>query len=1100
MLALLLVLVLCALPAGAAKKDKNDDDEKDEGLPLEPTRTIEFTTNEVTWLSLDVAPDGESLVFELLGDLYTLPMEGGEARRITEGLPFDSQPCFSPDGEWIAFLSDRDGSENLWIARSDGSEPKKLTKDTKAEFASPEWMPGGEYVIVSRSTWGLGAYELWSYHVKGGSGVQVTKAKPSPETPRGSRSNALGVVASPDERYLYYATRGGGFSYNARFPMWQIARRDRITGDVDVLTQAPGSAIRPLLSPDGRTLIYGTRHDAQTGLRARNLETGEDRWLKYPVQRDDQESRFTRDLLPGYAFTPDGREIVTTYGGRIWRVDVAGGEEREIPFSAEVSQKIGPKLHFPRRIEQGPVRARLIQGPAQSPGGDRLAFSSLTHLYVMEMPDGMPRRLHEGGAREFQPAWSPDGNWIAYVTWSTDGGHLWKTRADGSSAPVRLTSVTAFYADPAWSPDGTRIVALRGSAFERLQRPFDFGQTPGMDLIWIPADGGQAKLVIPARGVGRPHFTEERERIYLHLSGGGFAGGGPNGLVSMRFDGTDRRQHLKVTGPGLYFAEEPVPANDLRMSPDGHWALAHVRNQLYVVAVPRVGGEPTTINIDSPAVPSSKLTDVGADYFDWSTDGKTITWAVGSTFFRRPFDSVSFEEKEDDEDEEEKDGKKKSKDAAEDDPTETIEVVLEYPRDTPRGTIVLRRVRAITMRGDEVIENADIVVEDNRIVAVGETGSVPIPENARELDLQGMTIVPGFIDTHAHWFEIKRGLLDVQNWSFLANVAYGVTAGLDVQTMTNDMFAYQDLVDVGEIIGPRAYSKGPGIFSDNDFQSLEEAKGVLSRYKEHYRTRNLKSYIVGNRKQRQWVVQAAHELEMMPTTEGGLDLKMDLTHVLDGFSGNEHALPIVPLYDDVVQLVAQSGIGYTPTLLVTYGGPWAENAFYTSEEVHDDPKLNRFMPHDLIDAKSLRVQWFHEQEYAHSAVAAQAAKIVRAGGRVGIGAHGQLQGLGYHWEMWALASGGLTPLETLRSATLHGAEIIGLADDLGSIEPGKLADLVLLADNPLENIRNTNTVRLVMKNGELFEADDLSQTWPEEKKLEPLWWWDDGPPQAAATR
>jgi len=314
------------------------------------------------------------------------------------------------------------------------------------------------------------------------------------------------------------------------------------------------------------------------------------------------------------------------------------------------------------------------------------------------------------------------------------------------------------------------------------------------------------------------------------------------------------------------------------------------------------------------------------------------------------------------------------------------------------------------------------------------------------------------------------------------------------------MFAYQDLVDVGEIIGPRAYSTGPGIFSDNNFQSLEEAKGVLSRYKEHYRARNLKSYIVCNRKQRHWVVQAAHELEMMRTTEGGLDLKMDLTHVLDGFSGNEHALPIVPLYDDVVELVAQSGIGYTPTLLVTYGGPFGENFFYTSENVHDDAKLNRFTPHEVIDAKSLRVQWFHEQEYAHPAVAAQAAKVVRAGGRVGVGAHGQLQGLGYHWEMWALASGGLTPLETLRAATLHGAEIIGLADDLGSIETGKLADLVLLASNPLENIRNTNTVSLVMKNGELFQADDLSQTWPEEKQLDPLWWWDDGPSPAAAAR
>jgi hypothetical protein len=619
-----------------------------------------------------------------------------------------------------------------------------------------------------------------------------------------------------------------------------------------------------------------------------------------------------------------------------------------------------------------------------------------------------------------------------------------------------------------------------------------------MDLIWIPADGGKQQLVIPARGVGRPHFTKDApERVHLYMSSGLYASEGPDALVSMRFDGTDRREHLKVTATGIYFAEEPVPAREIRISPDGRWALAHAGNQLYVTAVPRLGGETPTINVDSPNVPLKKLTEVGADYFDWSADGLTITWAVGSTFFRQSFDSVSFEKKE--EDDEDEDGKKKTaKSETEPDPVETIEVVIEKPRYVPRGTIVLHDAIAITMRGDEVIPSADVVVTDNRIVAVGETGEVPIPEGARELDAHGMTVVPGFIDTHAHWFEIRRGVLDVQNWSFLANVAYGVTAGLDVQTGTNDMFAYQDLADTGEIIGPRAYSTGPGIFSDNNFESVEEAKGVLTRYKEHYRTRNLKSYIVGNRKQRHWVVQAAKELEMMPTTEGGLDLKLDLTHVLDGFSGNEHSLPIVPLYDDVVQLVARSGIGYTPTLLVTYGGPWAENAFYTSESVHDDPKLNRFTPHGVIDAKSLRRPWFHASEYSYPAVAAQAAKIIRAGGRVGIGAHGQLQGLGYHWEMWSLASGGATPMEVLRCATLHGAEIIGLADDLGSIEPGKLADLVLLAENPLEDIRNTNTVRFVMKNGELFDADTLDTVWPEERKLEPLWWWNDGPAETVS--
>ncbi|MCZ6670217.1 MAG: amidohydrolase family protein, partial [Acidobacteria bacterium] len=1043
---------------------------------------------------LDISPDGKTLIFAILGDIYTLPAEGGQAVRITSGMAFDSQPRFSPDGESIAFVSDRDGADNIWIARVDGTEPKQLSKDKKAEFVSPTWTPDGKYVLTSRSSWGLGTFEIWMYHVRGGSGVQLTKAKGDPKTPRNQRHNALGPIMSPDGRYLYYSMKKGGFQYNVNFPLWQIARRDMRTGDEDILTRSLGSAFRPVISPDGSLLVYGTRYETKTGLRLRNLQTGEDRWLRYPVQRDDQESRFTRDLLPEYAFTPDGKAILVSYGGKIQRVDIATGNARTIPFTANVEQDLGPKLLFPLRVEEGPVRVRLLQGATASPGGNRLAFSALTHIYAMKIPAGIPRRLTGGNAREFQPAWSPDGKWLAYVTWSNGSGQIWKVRADGRGRPRQLSRAPAFYTDPVWSPDGARIVALRGSAHERLYRPFDFGQTPGMDLIWIPADGGDANLIVPSRGLGKPHFGLEKDRVYVHSN---------KGLISVRFDGTDRREHVKVTGPGFYFSEKPVPADDIRIRPDGKWALAHVGNQLYVVAVPPVGSDAPEVNIDKPALPAARLTRLGADYFGWADDGKTVTWAVGSSFFRQPFDTISFEKPEKDktkdgedgEDGEESNEEKNKPPAygASSEHVEEIEVVLEFPRHTPEGIIVLRGATVITMRGDQVLRDADIVISGNRIRSVGPRGRAEIPADARIEELSGKTIVPGFIDTHAHWFEIRRGVMDVQNWSFLANLAYGVTAGLDVQTATNDMFAYQDLVDTGDILGPRPYSTGPGVFSNNNFQSAEEAEGVFARYKKYYRTRHLKSYIVGNRKQRQYVVQAAKKLEMMPTTEGGLDLKLDLTHAIDGFRGNEHALPIVPLFRDVVELFARSGIGYTPTLLVAYGGPWAENFFYTTTEVHDIPKLNRFMPHNLIDMKTRRRPWFREDEHVFSQIAASAAKIIRAGGRVGIGSHGQIQGIGYHWEMWALASGGLKPMEVLRAATLHGAEMIGYGEDLGSIEPGKLADLVILEKNPLDDIHNTNTIGLVMKNGELFNADSLDQVWPEQKPLEPLWWWEEGP-------
>jgi len=1123
-----LLTLFLALPLAAfAKTEKHDtkpaEKKKEEPLPLKPTRKVEFTTDEGTWLSLDVSPDGKTLIFDLVGDLYTMPITGGEARKISNGMGFNNQPHFSPDGQLIAFVSDRGGAENVWISKPDGSDPKQLSQDEQVEFASPTWTPDGQYVIAAReSQFPIQTFELWMYHIKGGAGVQITKSKPKPDASPRDWTHSIGASASADGRYLYYANRGGFFDkvYNVSFPLSQITRRNRITGEEDVVTDAPGSAFRPVISPDGTKLVYGTRYETETGLRIRDLQSGEERWLKYPIQRDDQESLFTRDFLPSYSFTPDSKELIVTWGGKIHRVNISNGEEHEIPFTAKVDRDLGPELNLRLRVEDGPVQVRIIQAPVESPDGKRMVFSALAHLYVMDLPSGTPKRLTNDQNREFQPAWSPDGQWLAYVTWSVDGGQIWKARADGSGSPQKLTHVPAYYRDPVWSPDGQRIVALRSPRIAHVEEFDEFGHQGAMDLVWVSSDGGDANFIMPAHGGQHPHFGPEKDRIYLYSDAG---------LTSLRYDGTDRRVIVKVVGK-TWFPQPPEkgegnPADDVRLSPDGNWALAQVSTQLYLLAVPHMGGEAPTVDINKSVLPLSKLTDVGTDYMAWSNDSKTITWAVGSTFLRLPIDKVVFEKpKSPDDKDKEKDaaskpepkpeppkarqGKKDSTagEASSDSSVnaeeqkknkpkpEEIAVKLEFPRHHPSGTVVLRGAQVIPMHGDDVITDADIVVKDDRIVAIGKHGAVSLPADARVIDLSGTTVVPGFIDIHPHWTEIRRGVLDLQNWSFLANLAYGVTAGRDPQTATNDMFAYQDLVDTGEILGPRAYSTGPGVFPDTDFQSLDDARGVVERYKRFYRTTYLKSYLVGNRKQRQWMVMACKLEGVMPTTEGGLDAKLDLSHVLDGFSGNEHSLPITPLYKDVVELMARSGIFYTPTLLVAYGGPWAENFYYENTEVHDNPKIRHLMPHNILDDHTRRRPiWVRPDEQVFPRLAAQDTKIIKAGGKVCIGSHGQFQGLGYHWEMWSLAAGGMGNMEVLRSATIHGAEAMGLSQDLGSLEAGKLADLVVLNKNPLDDIHNTNTIRYVMKDGELFEGDTLNQVWPTEKKLPPLWWWDEKP-------
>ena len=454
-------------------------EEKAPHLPLVPSRKIEYTATEGTWLSLDVSPDGKSIVFDLVGHIYVLPISGGEARPITSGLSFDSTPRFSPDGKKVVYVSDRSGADNVWVSNPDGSDARALTADENTTFTSPSWTSDSQYILVSQKkpSYYDSGFELWMYDLKGGSGVRITKSKTNDDAPPDTWHNALGAVASPDGRYIYYSSKSGYFSDDVKFPLWQITRRDLRTGEEDVITANQGSAIRPLLSPDGTKLVYATRYDNETALRVRDLASGADGWFKFPVQRDDQESYFSnRDLFPGYAFTPDGKSVLVAYGGKIHRLDLETTQDTVVPFQATVSRELGPKLNFPTRVDEGPVQARIIQGAVESPDGKQLAFSALTHLYLLSLPDGTPQRVTQGNAREYQPAWSPDGKWLAYVTWENEKGYLWKIAADGKGTPVQLTSVPAYYSSPSWSPDGSRIVVLRSAQAIAMEQEDQWGK------------------------------------------------------------------------------------------------------------------------------------------------------------------------------------------------------------------------------------------------------------------------------------------------------------------------------------------------------------------------------------------------------------------------------------------------------------------------------------------------------------------------------------------------------------------------------------------------------------------------------------------------
>lgn len=1045
----------------AAKKNEPWDVEGDHG----PSQTVEFDTDEGTWMSCDVSPDGQKIVFDLLGDIYRMPIAGGRAELLSGGASWEAQPRWSPDGKLIAFTSDRDGGDNIWVMDADGKNRRQVTKETSRLLNTPAWTPDGQYIVARKhfvDTRSLGAGEIWMYHINGGGkGVQLTE-KPN------WTANSGEPVVDPQGRFVYFVM-SGAFDYNKNVydSIYWIDRYDMQKGRRSTFVRGAGGSVRPAVSPDGKYLSFIRRVGLKTVLFIREIETGREWPVFDGLTRDQQETWAVFGTYPGYSWTPDGKSIVITAGGKFVRVDVEAKKATPIPFTAHVSQKITDAVRSPVRVAPEHDRARLLRWAQRS--GDRIVYSALGKIYVKE-GTSEPRQLFNTKYLEYAPSFSPDGRRVTFVTWSDEEkGAVWVANADGTDAH-KITTVGDQYANPVFSADGTKVAYLKGRG--SVYHDEELASESSFEIHYW--DGRQHNYVMDLQSRGTNArmpvlcFDPSGERIYFMEQGGG-PGSSPTEptrfvtyLSSVKLDGDDFKRHVEGS-----MVTEVVP------SPDFKWVFFKEQHKLYVAPLPQVG---KTVKLSSTetGVPVKNVSASSGDWLAWSPDSKAVQWTLGENFYEQSIDNIF------------RPLAKEEKPPA---PRQTT-IGFDFETARPRGLVALTNARVITMRGDEVIEKGTVLVEDNRVKAVG--ARVEIPANAKRIDMAGKTIMPGIVDVHSHMSYDTLDIIPEKQWPYWAQLAYGVTTTHDPSAATQTVFAQSEMVKSGAMVGPRIFSTGFILYGAENpekavINSYDDARAHLERLKA-VGAFSVKSYNQLRRDNRQRIIKAARDLQMMVVPEGGSTYFYNMTMILDGHTGVEHALPVAPLYKDALTIFARSHSGYTPTLIVGYGGIWGENYWYQHSNVYENQKLLRFVPRSHIDPRARRRMLVPEDDFYHFDLAKSVRDVVRMGGRAQLGAHGQLQGLGAHWELWMLQQGGMTPMEALRCATLFGAQYLGLDGDIGSIEPGKLADFAVMDKNPLENIRNSESISYVMANGVLYSTDNMDEVYPEQKARTPFFW------------
>jgi Tol biopolymer transport system component len=1017
-------------------------------LPRGKTRTIDFTTSEGTWMSVDLSPDGRQIVFDLLAQIYVMDEKGGEAKALTQnsGIAINYQPRWSPDGKTIAFISDRNGQEALWIMQADGSQPRLVFQDFFSRITEPSWAPDGQSIIATRRrNRPLGFYEfteeLWRFPVAGGAPQQITV---------GDNSSGDVVVGasetSPDGRHLYYHQSERN---KAQFSLNRVSLEN---GHIDAVTPAVGlpdygaprpGEIAPKPSPDGRYLAFGRsrlgsqktwrgqNYGPRMALWVRDLRDGSERMLHEDVNSDATLLLFKhkRRILPDYNWARDSKSLVLSVDGKLGRLDIASGAITNIPFTARVQRVISEQARARHSLKDKEFAVRNPRWPTTSPDQSETIFEAGGRLWVLNRSTGESRRLtgeadDASAPLELTPIWSQDGQSIIYASWTDqDKGHLWSIPRNGGK-PTQLTREAGRYLYPHFVGKQLRVsrwpIGLKGSNGDPNVSEWDV----------VALSEGQATLL----------------KSGLPLADGGGDASGNARIMAWQSISDDSD------------SKKPAKTADIKpqigtVAPDGKHVAYISLSHVWLATAKQAQG---LAKAEKPI--GLKISDIGAFFIKWHSADRLEWFETNQHIIY--------------------DIKTKKK---------TISTVkLNLPRDYAAGTIAISNARIVTLDSKQrIIENGTILVKDGRIVSVGPSSEVKPSTGDHIIDAKGKTIVPGWFDVHSHQIDITAAAmaLSQQNAISAGYIAHGVTTvyepGLNIPDAS---FPIIEQIATGRRVGPRIFGAGqylhdwfgmrPGFIEElSDFNTV---KTVVDRQASRGAVQ-LKDYRIPNRIQRQMITETARSRGVSVTNEGD-GLEAFLAMIMDGSTGMEHWLQYFPTYSDVTTFLGKAETHYSPQLwFADYNNGPADRYWLGVDQPWKNVKLQRFVPSDFL--ATAVVQPYPLESFAGPFAAQTALDIKKAGGRYVVGAHSQMPGADIHYEMWTYGFAA-KPIEVLTAASIDAAHMLGLENELGSLEAGKIADLVILNSNILEDIRRSRDIQYVMKDGRLYDGETASEIWP----------------------